>query len=49
MIKFYTLLGYSFSEIWVDLHAVYIEWCYFKVVNRFKDGRETTNDDKYTG
>ena len=38
-------------EIRDDLHAVYIEWCYFKVdaVNCFKDGRETTEDDKYTG
>ena len=54
MITFYTLLGNLFSEIREDLHAVYGDSCLWIIaiktwLNFFKDGRETTEDDKYTG
>ena len=54
LIKFYTLLENSFSEIGEDLHAVYGDSCLSnsaisKWMDCFKDNRETTEDDKYTG
>ena len=54
MIKFYTLLGNSFSEIQEDLHAVNGDSCVSngtisKWMNCFKDSREITKDDKHTG
>ena len=47
MIKFYTLLGKSFSEIWEDLHAVYGDYCLshgaiLKWMHHFNEGSETT-------
>ena len=54
VIKIYTLLGNSYSEIRRDLHAVNWDSCLsfgtiLKWMNCFKDGRETAEDDKYTG
>ena len=54
VIKFYGLLGKSFTEIRHDLHKVYGDSClansaFSKWIRRFKDGRESTEDDKHTG
>ena len=54
VIKFYVLLGKSFTEIRDDLHKVYGDSCLAnsaisKWMRRFKDGRESTEDDKHTG
>ena len=54
MLKFYTLLGNSFSEIQKDLHVVYgdsflLNGAISKRMNCFKDGREAIEDGKYTG
>ena len=54
VIKFYTLLGKSFSDIREDLHTVYGDSCIsksaiFKWMNRFKEGRDTTKSDKRKG
>ena len=48
------LLGKSFTEIHDDLHKVYGDSCLAnsaisKWMRRFKDGRESTEDDKNTG
>ena len=48
------LLGKSFTEIRDDLHKVYGDSCLAnsaisKWMRRFKDGRESTEDDKHTG
>ena len=53
MIKFYVLLGKSFREIRDDLHKVYGDSCLAnsaisKWMRCFKDGRESTEDDKHT-
>lgn len=54
MIKFYVKLGKSFTEVREDLQKVYGDSCLSngaisKWINRFKDGRETTEDDTHTG
>ena len=54
VIKFYTLLGKSFSDICKDLHTVYGDSCISKSaiskrMNRFKEGRDTTKSDKRKG
>ena len=54
VIKFYVLLGKSLTEICDDLHKVYGDSCLAnsaisKWMRRFKDGRESTEDDKHTG
>ena len=54
VIKFYTLLGKSFSDIREDLYTVYGDSCISKSaiskwVNRFKDGRYITKSDKRKG
>ena len=54
VIKFYVLLGKSFTEIRDDLHKVYGDSCLAnsaisKWMRCFKDGRESTEDDKHTG
>ena len=54
VIKFYVLLGKSFTEIRDDLHKVYGDSCLAnsaisKWMWRFKDGRESMEDDKHTG
>ena len=54
VIKFYTLLGKSFSDIREDLHTVYGDSCISKSaiskwMNRFKEGRDTTKSDKRKG
>ena len=54
VIKFYVLLGKSFTDIRDDLHKVYGDSCLAngaisKWMRRFKDGRESTEDDKHTG
>ena len=48
------LLGKSFTEIRDALHKVYGDSCLAnsaisKWMRRFKDGKESTEDDKYTG
>ena len=50
----YVLLGKSFTEIRDDLHKVYGDSCLAnsaisKWMRRFKDGRESMEDDKHTG
>ena len=52
--KFYVLLGKSFTEIHDDLHKVYGDSCLAnsaisKWMQCFKDSRESTEDDKHTG
>ena len=54
VIKFYTLLEKSFSDIRKDLHTVYGDSCIsksaiFKWMNRFKERRNTTKSDKRKG
>ena len=54
VIKFYTLLGKSFSDIREDLHTVYGDSCISKSaiskwMNRFKERRDTTESDKRKG
>ena len=54
VIKFYILLGKSFSDIREDLHTVYGDCCISKSaiskwMNRFKEGRDTTKSDKRKG
>ena len=54
VIKFYTLLGKSFSEIHEYLHIVYGDSCISiiaisKWMNRFKEGRDTIKSDKRKG
>ena len=54
VIKFYVLLGKSFTEIRDDLHKVYGDSCLAnsaisKWMRRFKDGRKSTEDHKHTG
>ena len=54
VIKFYTLLGKSFSDIRENLHTVYGDSCISKSaiskwMNRFKVGRDTTKSDKRNG
>ena len=54
VIKFYTLLEKSFSDIREDLHTVYGDSCISKSaiskwMNRFKEGRDTTKSDKRKG
>ena len=54
VIKFYVLLGKSFTEIHDDLHKVYGDSCLVnsaisKWMRRFEDGRESTEDDKHIG
>ena len=54
VIKFYTLLGKSFSDRREDLYTVYGDSCISKSaiskwVNRFKDGRYITKSDKRKG
>ena len=54
VIKFYVLLGKSFTEICDDFHKVYGDSCLANSLfqsgcGRFKDGRESTEDDKHTG
>ena len=51
VIKFYILLGKSFSDIRGDLHTVYGNSCISKSAvskwtNHFKEGRVTTKSDK---
>ena len=50
MVKYYTLVGNSFSKIREDLHAVLFlsNGAISKWMGCFKDGREATKDDKYT-
>ena len=52
VIKLYILLENQFSKIQEDLHAVYKDSCLsnnaiLKRMNRFKDDRETTKNDKH--
>ena len=54
VVKLYTLLGNSFSEIQEDLHDVYGDSClsngaFSKWMSWFKGGREATSNDKETG
>ena len=54
VIKFYRLLGKSFSDIREDLHTVYGDSCISKSAisrwtNRFKEVRDTTKSDKRKG
>ena len=54
IIKFYMKLGKSFTDTRVDLQKVYGDSCLSKSaiskwMNRFKDGRETTEDDARIG
>ena len=54
VIKFYVLLGKSFTEIRDDLHKVYGDSCLVnsaisKWMRHFKDSRESSEDDKHTG
>ena len=54
VIKFYVLLGKSFTEIRDDLHKVYGDSCLAnsaisKWMRRFKDGRESAEYDIHTG
>ena len=54
VIKFYTLLEKSFSDIPEDLHTVYGDSCISKSaiskwMNCFKEGRDTTKSDKRKG
>ena len=54
VIKVLYIARNSFCEIQEDFHAVYGDSCLSngaisKWMNCFKDGRETTKDDQYTG
>ena len=54
VLKFYTLLGESFSKISEDLHAVQGDFCLSNYAilmwtNHFKACREATEDDKHAG
>ena len=54
VIKFYTLLGKSFSDIREDLHIAYGDSCISKSaiskwINLFKEGRDITKSDKRKG
>ena len=54
VIKFYTLLGKSFSDIREDLHTVYGDSCISKSaiskwINCFKEGRDTAKSDMRKG